>query len=369
MKSKKLKKARILIDCSVMKNKNTGLFNYCKNLCEGLMIVDGINSDFIINFYVPNKDVALLFPKAFVRRKRKWHKFLKPILFKKFDLFHIPFQNSKFLFYSSSKSKVITTIHDLNYLHEDISETKKRGFAFQINKLLRKTDKVVCISNFSKNDVVRSLDFPESKIEVIYNGANNYADCNVISDFPNTYKPEKEFLFTIGYVNPKKNFHVLLPLLQVVDAELIICGHIDNQAYLENIIEYSKKLGVSDRVKVIGPISENDKIWYYKNCKAFLFPSLAEGFGLPVIEAMHFGKPIFISKRTSLPEIGGEWVFYFDSFDPENMQSVFISEMNKYYINKEYFDRESKEWANKFDWKHQIKKYIEVYYDVLNEHH
>jgi glycosyltransferase involved in cell wall biosynthesis len=69
-------------------------------------------------------------------------------------------------------------------------------------------------------------------------------------------------------------------------------------------------------------ISEAEKAWLYAHCEGFLFPSLAEGFGLPPIEAMHFGKPVFLSRLTSLPEVGGDVACYFDDFEPASMRRV-----------------------------------------------
>src|SRR5690606_9157768 len=69
-------------------------------------------------------------------------------------------------------------------------------------------------------------------------------------------------------------------------------------------------------------IDEAQKAWAYANCAGFLFPSLTEGFGLPPIEAMHFGKPVFLARRTSLPEVGGDVAEYFDDFEPAAMRRV-----------------------------------------------
>jgi len=69
-------------------------------------------------------------------------------------------------------------------------------------------------------------------------------------------------------------------------------------------------------------ITDAQKAWAYAHCTGFLFPSLTEGFGLPPIEAMHFGKPVFLARRTCLPEIGGDAASYFDSFEPEAMKAV-----------------------------------------------
>ena len=117
-------------------------------------------------------------------------------------------------------------------------------------------------------------------------------------------------------------------LLKDNDYELIIAGNISN--YFERILEEARKWNVEDRVNIIGPISEGLKHWYLKNCLAFAFPSIAEGFGLPVVEAMYYGKPIFLSSYTSLPEVGGDLATYFNKeFDPEGMRLEFIEGMER----------------------------------------
>ena len=115
-----------------------------------------------------------------------------------------------------------------------------------------------------------------------------------------------------------------------------------------------------------GTVTENDKIYLYRNCSGFLFPSLVEGFGLPVIEAMRFGKPVFISDKTSLPEIGGELAFYWNDFNPDYMADIFISKMNAYKNNIEDMKNKLIEYSNRYDWKKSIKKYQELYLEILN---
>jgi glycosyltransferase involved in cell wall biosynthesis len=116
-------------------------------------------------------------------------------------------------------------------------------------------------------------------------------------------------------------------------------------------------------VKLLGPVSAENKYWYLKNCSAFLFPSLAEGFGIPPIEAMHFGKPVFLSTKTSLPEIGGQYAYYFDDFNPENMCKVFDAGMKHYSQTnpKSLIIRH----ADQFNWEKSAKAYRKVYESVL----
>jgi glycosyltransferase involved in cell wall biosynthesis len=92
---------------------------------------------------------------------------------------------------------------------------------------------------------------------------------------------------------------------------------------------------------------------------------LAEGFGLPVIEAMYFGKPVFLAKLTSLPEIGGEEAFYFQSFDPKHMQEVLKNGLNASKSTSK--SSALKRRAEKFSWKSTAKEYLKLYKNILTE--
>jgi glycosyltransferase involved in cell wall biosynthesis len=116
---------------------------------------------------------------------------------------------------------------------------------------------------------------------------------------------------------------------------------------------------VPDRIIFTGPISENDKKWYLSNCTAFVFPSIAEGFGLPVIEAMYYGKPVILSRCTSLPEIGGDCAYYFDNFDPAHMQEVLVKSLDHY--NKTKPREKIKARAKFFSWERAAMEYLNLY--------
>jgi glycosyltransferase involved in cell wall biosynthesis len=170
-------------------------------------------------------------------------------------------------------------------------------------------------------------------------------------------------LFGMGYVNRKKNFDVLVPLLVNTEFELLIAGRLDEPDYITQMKQHAETLDVSDRLHVLGPVSEEEKAWYLKNCKAFVLPSLAEGFGAPVVEAMQFGKALFLSNRTSLPEIAGDAAFYFDDFEPENMREVLSMGFEKYHQNG-MADRIIQR-GKEFDWHQKAKEYAAIYQSLI----
>jgi glycosyltransferase involved in cell wall biosynthesis len=166
-------------------------------------------------------------------------------------------------------------------------------------------------------------------------------------------------LYTIGTVTDKKNFHVLPPLLVNNDRLLLISGIIQSEAYKEKIIAEARKYKVEDRVIFTGAVTENEKSWYMQHCEAFLFPSLAEGFGLPVIEAMYHGRPVILSTHTSLPEVGGEEAYYFTDFEPSAMRQTLENSLHHY--NSTSAREKIIARATSFNWDNAAKQYLEIY--------
>lgn len=283
---------------------------------------------------------------------------------KKFSLWHSVNQNTK-IEPASMNVPYLLTIHDVNFLEE---ETGQR-LDFRINQLrnkVKRSSAIVYVSEFAKKNAHAHFNIPDIPEYVIYNG-NNFNDnsANSIEKNQINYVPNQPFIFSIGQVVEKKNFHTLIEMLRFLsDIVLVIAGAL-NTAYAEILKEKIKDYKLEKRVVLLGNITESDKIFYYKNCLAFAFPSLREGFGLPVLEAMTFGKPVFLSNKTSLPEIGGAHSFYWDNFDPKCMANVFDAGMSTFEDNKEIFKSAYINRSQQFTWEKAAKEYINVYKDIL----
>jgi glycosyltransferase involved in cell wall biosynthesis len=158
----------------------------------------------------------------------------------------------------------------------------------------------------------------------------------------------------------------LIDMLQFLpDYNLVLAGN-PNSRYAERLKTMIAAKNLQDRVKLIGKIEDLDKQYYFQNCEAFVFPSLREGFGIPPIEAMRFGKPIFISNNTSLPEIGGEHSFYWDHYDPEYMADTLKLGMARFHNAQEFYENWYIKRAKSFSWDRTAKQYAEVYRTLLN---
>ncbi|HOK51883.1 MAG TPA: glycosyltransferase, partial [Bacteroidales bacterium] len=173
------------------------------------------------------------------------------------------------------------------------------------------------------------------------------------------------YLFTIGQCLPKKNFHVLLPFVKLLEGryKLIIAGESDT-AYGAQLRKLIDQLKLRNIVYLPGPVSEAEKQYLYQHCSAFVFPSLAEGFGLPVVEAMLNKKPVFCSDRTSLKEIGSTHAFFWHSFEPDYMREVF--EQGMLAFNEEKSEA-AYQYAQQFTWQKNAEEYYKLYRELLQE--
>jgi glycosyltransferase involved in cell wall biosynthesis len=217
----------------------------------------------------------------------------------------------------------------------------------------------VAISQFALDMANEHLPIRDKPQQVIYNGASQLPETGQKTP---QYQPRRPFLFSIGQMYPRKNFHVLPPLLVGNNYELVIAG-LHQTGYASQIKRVARQFGVEDRVVFPGPVSEEEKHWYYQHCQAFLFPSIAEGFGLPVAEAMQYGKPVFISRATSLPEVGGNEAYYFPDFDASTVQDVFRRGMDDYASNGRAL--RIREQAEKFRWQSAARQYIDLYKQLV----
>ena len=208
-----------------------------------------------------------------------------------------------------------------------------------------------------------NLNLEGKRTYVIQNGVDIEYD-KVVSK-PD-YLPSGKYLLALGMVLKKKNFHVLIDLMEKLDDYNLIIAGDNSSEYAKMIINTVSDRHLQNRVFLPGIVSEEDKIFLYKNCSAFLFPSRVEGFGLPVIEAMKFGKPVFISDKTSLPEIGGDLAYYWNNFNPGYMADIFNSKIREYEENEDNMKNKLIEYSRRFDWEKSIKQYYDLYLEVLN---
>lgn len=257
--------------------------------------------------------------------------------------------------------KFVLTIHDLNFLTEKnwIRQLKHRFF---LQRAINQADAVTCISQFVAHQVEKLFNMRGKPVRVIYNGVED------ISEQPEekpSFAKGRPFFFAIGQIRAKKNFHLLVDMMrQFPDYDLYVCGD-DHFDYAQTVREHINQLPTHNAY-LCGKIQAEEKVWLYRHCEAFLFASQGEGFGLPAIEAMQFGKPVFIANATCLPEICGDCAYVWPSLNPDEMGDFVKSTLRCFNDSPERTEQ-IKEHANLFSYDRHIQSYLQLYKELLCE--
>lgn len=349
------KKKTVLIDLSALQNVHCGLGQVSLNFALELVKKDLENEPFVFYLLVPPSFKNYFGNKVKYVVMSKWRKKIYK-LYSGFDLWHSVHQHSP---YKKNKfQKQLLTIHDLNFLYEK----DEHEASIELHKTQKKAKAAYAlstISNFVLSDLIKHLNIEEKSIKVIYNGVQNLPFITLKE--PYFVNKKRPFFFTIGEVLKKKNFHVLVDMMELMpEYDLYICGN-NSGEYGNYIKDRSSKL---DNVIVPGIIDNNEKAWLYKNCESFLFPSICEGFGLPVIEALQFGKHVVCSTSTCLPEIGNKHASYWHDFTPETMKKVVLDGLEG-HANDSNKSSNAIEYASKYNYEKNVNEYLNLYKDIL----
>ena len=250
----------------------------------------------------------------------------------------------------------LLTVHDLSYLYGRNAFSTWRHHQRTL-ALMRRTDAVVAISQYTAGDVQRRLGW-QGPLEVILNGARSFVTAPR-EPLPGWFADDaRPFLFHLSRMTASKNPGAIIGLARAwPQMRFVLCGPAN---------EHSQRLANESRLPNLEfhlGISDAQKAWAYAHCSGFLFPSLTEGFGLPPIEAMHFGKPTFLARRTCLPEIGGDAADYFDSFDAAAMRHVVEQGLAR--ANQPGHADTVRTHAARFNWDTAAQAYLGLYRRLL----
>jgi len=311
----------ILIDAERLRNPNSGLGQVCLHLGRQLLRerpATRPGGSWDLTFLVPKGSTGV-FGSSANHVEASWLRRLW--IPGRYDVWHCLHQDSVYL---PTRSKLILTIYDLNFLERsDYSAAKKARRLAGLQRRIDRASLVTAGSDYTASVVREHLNVPSTTpLRVVYTGVAVREQDAAAEAPPFLADDDGPFFLFVGAIHPRKNLHTLLPLLEAFPGHRLVLAGPDHHPYAQHLRERAKGIGVADRLVMPGGVHESTKLWLYANCEAFLFPSLSEGFGLPVLEAMVFGKPVFISRLTSLPEVGGEDAYYFETFEPESMAQV-----------------------------------------------
>ncbi len=278
------------------------------------------------------------------------------------DLCHLTHQYSRIKYMSFAQHNLMT-IHDINFLYEK-NGAKLKIYSELFRRRLEKVNWLSYISKFAQHDVAVHFAPPQPS-RVIYNGVANLNQPSAYSrNVLTRFALPDRFLLHISSLQPKKNAHLLVAMMaQLPKEHLVLIGNWSSE-YGKQLKQHIVKSEVHN-ITPLDPVTNEEKAALYAYCRGFLFPSLCEGFGLPPIEAMHFGKPVFLSRLTALPEIGGPVAYYYDDLTPEAMAAVTKKGLATFYEDEEVAAQRVRRWAQQFDWGRCAEEYIAYYLHII----
>lgn len=263
----------------------------------------------------------------------------------------------------------VVTIHDVAYIHFP-DEFLKKDLYQLINWTrysIRKATKVITVSKATKKDVVSHYHVPENKIEVVYNGFEK--DVEHDEAVPPQPKITKPYVLYVGTIQPRKNIIALIRAFSLFykthpEYYLVITG---KKGWLfDQIFREARDLYLQNKIIFTGYVTDEELVYLYRHAFCFVLPSLYEGFGIPILEAMSFGTPVVSSFSSSLPEVGGEAALYFDPEDEKDLAHKLEVLHTDNKLRNELIAKGS-ERIRQFSWLSCAKKTLEVLEQTVHD--
>ena len=262
----------------------------------------------------------------------------------------------------------IITVHDLLPFHyPSLLPRWVPYYEYFLPAVIKGSTAVVCISEFTRQEVLeRYPKIKEDKLKVIHGGVDTKRFLPCSPGVIRKHYELNEYLLCVGEVRPYKNMENIFRALELWPdgPQLAISGKItvEQKTKLDNL---AHSLKIENRIIWLGYVPDNLLPNLYSEATAFIFPSLYEGFGLPIIEAMACGCPTISSNRASLPEIGGDAAHFFDPMDLSDMAESIqkVCEDTEY---RQTLAQRGPEHANNFKWEASFKKHMALFETILN---
>lgn len=374
---------RIGFDLRPFLRQETGVGVYMRNLLLSLAQVDQSNEYFLFSASLKDRFPRSQIPPFSERRFLDlpvpvkmmnffWHKLSWPPLDyffrERLDLTHSP---SPLIL--PTQGKKIVTVHDLFFMDFPglVDRETRRDFATEIATSLLKADGIIAVSRFTKNQLLERLRIDEDKVRVIYHGL----DPIFLRDIPpekteeirRKYSLPSSFILCVGALEPRKNILNLIDALKIIHKKhkrvlLVIAGRTGpDHKRLERRI---REDDLGSWVKVAGYLPLEELRGLYRLASVFVFPSLCEGFGLPLLEAMACDLPIASSQVSSLPEVAQDAALYFHPEEPEDMAENIVRLLEDEDLRQSLVAK-GKRRVLEFDWESTAVKTLGFYQSVV----
>ncbi len=367
------KKLQILIDIRSTFGKKTGIGYYLENLLSELMRVDKRNQYILAS----NDSLDWQLPENFTLMVRNakivpWHIWL----WWNFNIKRcadILFSPSSLIEPAFALRKTLLTIHDISPIKCPQFHTLKRRFLFRVllRIALKKTSIIFADSEYSRQEIVEYLPEVAQKVVVLYPGLNSERTKTKISAQQRDKVLKKfgitgDFIFYLGVIDPRKNLENLVRAFREIsnrEVRLVLAGQ--KGWFYEKIFNLVEELNLSNRVLFLGYVSDQEAVVLYQSCKLFACPSLYEGFGFPVLEAMALGAPVLTSNRTSLTEVVDDCAVL---VNPESVTDI-AQKLEMMLSDKNLLEslrQKGPVQASKFSWEKSASSFISRIDEIIN---
>jgi glycosyltransferase involved in cell wall biosynthesis len=369
------KSKTIGIDARMYGYAQTGIGSYILHLLEFLSENDQINNYVI--FLMPEEYDTFAIKNERMRKVKvncKWYGWKEQLLFpfllykENLSLMHFTHFNSPIIYFRKS----VITIHDITPCffpgHKMKSPLRRAAFRLVFFASVKKAQRIIAVSESTKNDIVRYFKISPKKIEVIYEGVDKQfriiEDKKIIEGLKEKYKLKKPFLFYTGVWRNHKNLVGLIKAFKLVrekyklDITLVLGGKED--PFYPEVRQTWEELGLGREIIPVGFIDQEELPIFYNAACAFVIPSFYEGFGLIGLEAFACGVPVISSDRTSLPEILGRGAIYFNPDDPEDMAKQISMVITQKKLYNELKDKGLLQ-IKKYSWDEMGKRIFDLY--------
>lgn len=359
-------------------NSKAGIYQYIYNLVANLLSIDSSNDYVLFSAYsrgkgfqgdrsIPNKLIRR-FPGQF--SDFFLTKLLVPIEFfaGRIDVFHGPC----FFVPKSIGCKSVSTVHDLMTLRhpEFLTQSLNSDFRKKVYASLN-ADAIIAVSNFTKQEIVELLKFPEERIRVVYNGISPIfrpiEDRAKIEEIKVKYGVKGPYFLSVGNIEPKKNIETLIRACAKLRKEtiykypLLVVGF--KGWGFQKVWEVVQQCHSENETLFIGVVDGDELPYLYSGAESFIFPSLFEGFGIPLIEAMACGTPVIASSRTSIPEVTAGAALLVEPLNADGLAAAIYEILSDPERKKGLVER-GIERAKFFSWKKTAKETLNLYEEL-----
>ncbi len=273
---------------------------------------------------------------------------------------------------------LVLTLHDIIFLEprdkQNHSLYQNMGWLYRrldVPRILDKCRRIITVSDFERENIISRLNIDGNRVVRIYNGYNEWF--RPVEDAEEIYKkymPERGFLFFLGNTDPKKNTErTLVAYSQYLEKSTVkrplLMADLD-RSFLDGIIQRNGIENIRQHIHMPGYIPNADLPYIYGAAFAFLYTSLRESFGIPLLEGMACGVPVVTSNTSSMPEIGGSEAILTDPTKAEDICAALL----KLETDQRYYDEKKRvglERAKMFSWRSTAEQLLELYREVYSE--